>query len=662
LASIDLRSGSVLPWAPEVEGDVNAMVCHGSLIYLGGTISSIEGSPRADLAAVDAVTGSPSSWAPRCNGTVRALCVVDSTVYLGGTFMFVNDSTRIGLAAVSASTGALRSLVVQITRIEMPGYLDEGPFVAALAATDSTLFVGGSFTEANGLPRGGTCAVSLPTGVVTDWNPSLYAGGRPSGECRALAATGQTIYLGGIFGRVGDEIRQSAAAVDARFGRVLTWNPRPNSVVNALAWGPRGVYIGGVFTSVGSWVERWNLAAVRTDTGEPTDWAPNPDAYVSTLKVHGQSVYVSGGFSLIGGQPRHGIAVLDKNTGAAGAWDPDVRGVGLGSVFALEAGRGTVYFGGLFSSVGGVPRFALAAVDSVTGQATSWQPSLDSWVYALALRGDTLFVGGEFFTVNGVPRAHLAAISTEDASPLDWSADANGPVQVLALGPRGLFVHGAFDSIGGAARRQLASITYGSSAVTEWTPSVGSSIGGSTRVLGMVATDTAVYVGGWFDLALGEQRGHLVAFDPTRGALLPWDPAILGDVWALAIAEGRVFAGGRFLQVGSSPFAGLANFDEVDADQPAPHPGGSLLTLGILAPNPTTDLARLTFALSRAGPVTVEIFDLCGRRVGAVRHNDLMTAGVHTIEIPVGELPEGTYLCRVAQGDQRASKKLTVLK
>jgi hypothetical protein len=662
LAAIDLRSGSVLPWAPQVVGDVNAMASHGSLIYLGGTISALEGSPRADLAAVDAVTGAPSSWAPRCNGAVRALCVVDSTVFLGGTFMFVNDSTRVRLAAVSATTGALRSFLVQITRTEVPGYIDGGPFVAALAALDGTLFIGGSFTEANGLSRSGACAVSLATGVVTAWDPSLYGGGRPSGECQALAATGQIVYLGGIFGRVGDEIRQSAAAVDARFGRVLEWNPRPNSVVNALACGSQGVYVGGIFTSLWSWVERWNLAAVRTDTGQPTDWAPNPDAYVSTLKVHGQSIYVSGGFSLIGGQPRHGMAVLDKTTGAVGAWDPDVRGIGLGPVFALEAGRGTVYFGGLFSSVGGVPRFALAAVDSITGLATSWQPILDFWVYALALRGDTLFVGGEFFTVNGTPRAHLAAISTEDASPLDWRADANGPVQVLALGPRGLFVHGAFDSIAGVARTELACVTYDSSTVTEWMPSVGSSIGGSTRVLGMVATDNAVYVGGWFDLALGEPRGHLIAFDPTRGAILDWDPAILGDVWALTVADGRVFAGGRFTQVGSSASAGLANFEGTNGDHPPPSPDGAHLVLGVLSPNPTAHLARLTFALSRSGPVTVEVFDIFGRRVVAVRRGDLMTAGLHTIDIPVGLLRAGSYLCRVEQGSHRAAKKLTVVK
>ena len=56
-----------------------------------------------------------------------------------------------------------------------------------------------------------------------------------------------------------------------------------------------------------------------------------------------------GYFWNIGGQPRHRIAALDVVTGEATSWNPDVNG----SVYALAVSEGTVYAGGEFTSIGG---------------------------------------------------------------------------------------------------------------------------------------------------------------------------------------------------------------------------------------------------------------------------------------------------------------------
>jgi hypothetical protein len=55
------------------------------------------------------------------------------------------------------------------------------------------------------------------TGALTSWNPAGYD--RTWGAVDAIAVTGDTVYLGGSFDRMGGAARVRLAAVDARTGR-----------------------------------------------------------------------------------------------------------------------------------------------------------------------------------------------------------------------------------------------------------------------------------------------------------------------------------------------------------------------------------------------------------------------------------------------------------
>jgi hypothetical protein len=95
------------------------------------------------------------------------------------------------------------------------------------------------------------------------------------------------------------------------------------------------------------------------------------------------------------------------------AKDPDTgKCVILGVVYALAEAGGKTYIGGSFTSVSGVPRSNVAAINADGTLNTSWNPSTDGVVYALAASADgsKIFLGGGFTTVNGVPRGRLAAV------------------------------------------------------------------------------------------------------------------------------------------------------------------------------------------------------------------------------------------------------------
>ncbi len=69
-----------------------------------------------------------------------------------------------------------------------------------------------------------------------------------------------------------------------------------------------------------------------------------------------------------------------------------------------------VFCGRNFTTIGGVPRSNLAALDVTTGQAMPWTSNTNRMVIALAVSGNVVYAGGEFTTINNQNRNYLAAL------------------------------------------------------------------------------------------------------------------------------------------------------------------------------------------------------------------------------------------------------------
>ena len=132
----------------------------------------------------------------------------------------------------------------------------------AIAISGSTVYVGGSFTHANGLiQRRFAAAVNADTGILTPWAPEA------SDRVTSLAVAGSTVYLGGLFWTVGGSDRRFAAAVDSQSGAVTPWRSDHGSDgVFALAVADGTVYLGS--NGPGA------LAAVDSVSGSDAGWDP----------------------------------------------------------------------------------------------------------------------------------------------------------------------------------------------------------------------------------------------------------------------------------------------------------------------------------------------------------------------------------------------------
>jgi hypothetical protein len=383
-----------------------------------------------------------------------------------------------------------------------------------------------------------------------------------NGPVNAIVVDGSTIYIGGNFTLVGP-VTGGGGAIDASTGAAHQPYPKVEGTVRTVAPdGSGGWYLGGAFTAVRG-QPRSNLAHLDAG-GSLTAWDPNANGEVAALAVSGGTVYAGGGFTSIGGEARNRIAALDAASGASTTWNPNADD----SVKALAVGGGTVYAGGNFGNIGGQPRNYIAALDVATGAATEWDPYSDSSVSALVLSGGTVYAGGRFMSIGGIPRSKMAAIDATTGVVTSWSPSANFAVQALAVSGGTVYAGGQFTSIttiaGSVLRNRIAALDTATGAATEWNPNA------NGQVLALAVSGGTVYAAGEFS-SIGGQPRRIAALDAASGAATAWNPnafapigspsAYLTSIYALAVSGGTVYAGGNFISVGGQTRNYIAALD-----------------------------------------------------------------------------------------------------
>ncbi len=354
-AAVDAETGRALEWNPRPDDELAVLCATDREVFVGGTFRSLwDWQSRRFLIALDLRTGELRPWDPAPNDGVRAILVRDSTVYVGGDFTEIGGQPRAHIAALDPVTGRARDW--------NPGANGR---VCALAIKADHLLAGGAFSGLGGVPRAGIADVSFEDGSVAEWGPVPDPGGR-SVEIDALAVTDSAVYVGGGFSYIGGQRRVGLAALDPDAGLTTNWTPGLGGRALSLALQDSVLFVGGVFpTAAGQ--PRASLAAISTRTGQPTPWVadatPLDMAYyasVNALAIVDSTLYVGGAFSAISGVPRHNLAAVDLRTGAVRDWDPSPDTEGI--VAALAASEGQLYVGGAFIRMGAWPQAGVAAV------------------------------------------------------------------------------------------------------------------------------------------------------------------------------------------------------------------------------------------------------------------------------------------------------------
>ncbi|MDN5778301.1 MAG: hypothetical protein L0H96_15475 [Humibacillus sp.] len=394
--------------------------------------STLPASEAASLQPGGTVNVVPSMDTPQVrNGRIQALAQVGNLTVLGGTFTQVADAggtavTRTYLAAYDRTTHKLSRTFAPVINGQV--------WAVIPGAAPNSVYIGGDFTQVNGVAATRVAAVDLTTGAkVPGFQPSAA-----NGTVRALGLSGGKLFVGGTFSKVGNVAHAGLASLDPKSGKVTdfanqqfaenhSWgkvagaNKMPVGVVD-LAISPDGqqltaignfrrvdgtvhdqivqLAIGGTTSSV---IEDWNTPYF---TAACYSWAF--DSWVRDVAYSPDGSYFVVGST--GGSNNDLCDAIGRfeTSGRGSVVQPTwIASTGGDSIYAMAVTDSAIYAGGHFrwfnnpyavdrAGAGAVPRPGLVALDPTTGIPLPWNPGRhprDKGVFAILATDTDLTIG-----------------------------------------------------------------------------------------------------------------------------------------------------------------------------------------------------------------------------------------------------------------------------
>ena len=525
-----------------------AVVVTGALVLSTLTGHTLP-APAQAAGASPSYVPAPSWWGT--NGRVSDMLVAGNRVYVAGGFDYVGPTTGYGVG-VDAVTGAMRS--------SMP--VVDGPVDASTPDGAGGWYLTGQFRTVGGYYRPGAAQVTA-TGVVTAWNP------RPEGRVLAVTTTSSSVILGGELTALGPVAVTRLGAVDRNTGAPLSsWTGSADAPVRALVRTDDGVYAGGDFTSVNGGA-RAGLVRLDELTGavDPR-FVGQVRGSVRSLALSGSGagLYVGGDFATVfagaTSLTRSRLAGFATSSGAPLVWAPAANGVV--NALTTDPVTGTIYAGGLFSTVAGAPRARLAGLTSA-GTATTFNaglsgchvrhstgyahsnPPCTSEVAALASQGGVLYVGGRFGRSGTATRHDAAAYSMSTGALTGWNPVPGDRVATVTPSGGGTFLGGDFTSVNGQVRKGVAALN---ATTGQLDPTFSADTDNEVLDLAISTDGARLYLAGSFLTVKGLARTKLAAVSTATSVVDPlFKPVFNDDVLSIGYAQGWLFAAGQFTTV-----------------------------------------------------------------------------------------------------------------
>ncbi|MFQ4147847.1 PKD domain-containing protein [Arthrobacter sp. LAPM80] len=392
------------------------------------------------------------------DGVVWQQVVVGNTVYVAGNF----QTARPAGAAPGTNTVPRQNILAYDIRTGnlIAGFaanLNAQARTIAASPDGSRIYVGGAFTQVNGVNAYRIAALNPTTGaLITSFAPAVNA------MVKSIVATNTTVYAGGWFSGVGSVARANLAAFNASDGSLLPWNPiSAGGTVEAMVISPdqSKMVIGGSFTTLnGSSNPGYGMGAVNTTTGALLPFAANTlvrdggtAAAILSLASNGTQVYGTGYVFGAGGN-LEGTFSANWTDGVI-KWVEDCHG----DTYSVYPGASAVYIAGhphFCGTIGGFPQtdppanwtfhrglaFSTAATGTITTNPYSgyynfagnpspsllnWFPDMDEGTFTgesqgpWTVQGNSQYVvyGGEFLHVNGVAQQGLVRYAVPSIAP-----------------------------------------------------------------------------------------------------------------------------------------------------------------------------------------------------------------------------------------------------
>ena len=419
-----------------------------------GTLTFTDGVPRQTISVAvrsDTLTELDETFTVTLSNPVNA--VLPSTVVAQGTIL--NDDIAVDAGFNPTADNSVFSILTQ---------------------ADGSILVGGTFAN-----------VAISNGArnrVARFNPDDSLDGMfnpPSnsvnGSVFAMLVQGDgKIVLAGSFTTFGGSTRNAIARIHADGSFDEDFNPDvTGSTIDALALqmidGEEKILIGGNFSAVGD-VSRNNMARLNLDGSLDDSFDPNVDNRVRSIVVDNQNrILLSGSFNNVGNTTNTTTRHITR-LNADGSLDDNFNSPftsamdGNNTIFsiAIQADE-RILIGGNFTSIGGVPRRAVARLNADGSLDASFIPAdipSNGTVYAVVIQTDNqILIGGSFNDVGGVAMtANLARLNTDGSLDITFAPNVNDTVFTIAQQATSgdILIGGLFLQVDGMTRDRIASI------------------------------------------------------------------------------------------------------------------------------------------------------------------------------------------------------------
>ncbi|HET6876605.1 MAG TPA: PKD domain-containing protein [Jatrophihabitans sp.] len=358
------------------DGKVYGIAQTGSTMAIGGSFTSVGGQARHHFAAFDKNTGALSPIAPDLNGDVNAVVPgpTPGTVILGGAFTQVGSAPAQFLAEIDLTTGKL------VSGFNPPAF-DYG-FVNDVVRRGNHLYVAGTFSRAGGKPHAGIVELDATTGAIDDSMNIQFTGHHNDSGSGAqgwigpsnidVTNDGKTMVVIGNFKYADGLLRDQAALIDlsGATAQVAPWatdrysplcfNWAFDSYVRGVSFSPDGSYFvinatgGGNPGTLCDATARFETNLTDTaaqptwvdETGGDTTWGVTLTDTVVYVGGHNRWNNNPLGVDQAkpGAVPRPGLAALDPATGRPFSWNPGRNPLGT-AVYAMLATSDGLWIG-----------------------------------------------------------------------------------------------------------------------------------------------------------------------------------------------------------------------------------------------------------------------------------------------------------------------------
>jgi trimeric autotransporter adhesin len=212
LAAVDATSGALSAWNPGIGDGTSmgeyavSMDIHDNALYLAGTFTTLAGQNRPFLGAVDLNSGDLLSWDPEVISEISKIRIAGNSAYVLGDFEdgIAGAIREHGIAAIDLTTA--------LTTEWNPDF--NSTAIADFALTDTDIYVASYYDVVNGEERPGLASFSLATGELNPWHPDLGSALEGNWDVQTVAASPTRLYVGGGFIWMGREYRSNYTEYD----------------------------------------------------------------------------------------------------------------------------------------------------------------------------------------------------------------------------------------------------------------------------------------------------------------------------------------------------------------------------------------------------------------------------------------------------------------